>query len=282
VVVVSVSLSVVVTESTSTVIVIVVGIVTARVTVLAALSFPLPLALASSIRLLTILSVVITTVVVRVDLNESVVVATYVPDVMIAAPSNEATVVPVLVYVLATMLQASLDVEQVNPNPDGMGMQSWTCTRLGILPGGMRWYQCAAYSATAPVMLGLIVEVSLSVGVACVACVATAGVEHASNLSLENVTHWSQSVMATGSIPAGWTVVLHNLVVTALYTVWHPLLSSTILAVAPDAADAVGAAADAFDALVLDGLTTDVVVVDENVVVLPLGNRAVAFTRTGR
>jgi hypothetical protein len=87
--------------------------------------------------------------------------------------------------------------------------------------------------------------------------------------------------MATGSIPAGWTVVLHNLVVTALYTVWHPLLSSTILAVAPDAADA-AAAADAFDALVLDGLTTDLVVVDENVVVLPLGNRAVAFTRTGR
>ena len=94
-----------------------------------------------------------------------------------------------------------------------------------------------------------------------------------SNVSLENVTYWLQSVTATGSIPTGWIVVLHHDVVIALYTVWHPLLSNTILAVsAPEPSPSLeGAEEDVV-------LTLDVLLTDEKVVVLPFASRAVALT----
>jgi len=79
-------------------------------------------------------------------------------------------------------------------------------------------------------------------------------------------------VTGTGSIPGGRIIVLQHGIVAAVYTVWQPLLSWTILAVSAE-----GGGVDSSDGRT--GLIVTVEVLRErNTVLLPLGRNTVAST----
>jgi hypothetical protein len=127
-------------------------------------------------------------------------------------PSKDATDVPVRVDVVVVTLQLSVDVQQF------VDRQFRTRTRFGT-GFWTRSYQCAAYNATDDAAQGVVtVLLSCVVVVAAAAASASGKVQHPgpANVFAEKVTHWPQSVTATGRSPAGRTVVPQRVVVRAV------------------------------------------------------------------